>query len=175
MPVVTLDIAAQNPTHLGDPSQRFTMQRALSSTGASITATSAGAEPFVDDVASVDAEDAATPVRSRMSARLEAWCSHLGLDASDAMAVVGDGADVDVAAHSDNTHDSATFYDNGGYDDAIYDDEQYGDDIVLAGGGGRRWANSGGGSARSNRKRIDGKTSVYSSKHVRRQEAIRAR
>jgi len=82
------------------------------------------------------------------------------------MAVVGDGADVDVAARCDNTHDNATFYDNGGYDDAY--DEQYGDDVVLTGGGGRRWASSGGGSARSNRKRIDGKTSVYSSKHVRR-------
>jgi hypothetical protein len=151
------------------PNTLFTMQRALSSTA------SAGAWPSVDCAASAQR---AVPRQSpagtsgHATARLEEWFSHLGIRASDA---VGAPAHVAVAAHHDADAAFAAFDDDAGeYDDAY--DDQYDDDCVLAGGGVASRCNRGGaGGGRSNRKRIDGKTSVYSSKHVRRQVAIRTR
>jgi len=107
---------------------------------------------------------------------LEEWFSHLGIRTSDAVGAAAAAASVAVAAHRDATHDDDAAFDDdaGEYDDAY--DDQYDDDCVLAGGGVASRCNRGGaGGGRSTRKRVDGKTSVYSSKHVRRQVAIRTR
>ena len=111
---------------------------------------------------------------------MEEWFAHLGVRGSDAVASSATSADGCAVSHDESTHVDDAF-DEDAEEDSSYDDvELYGDDCVLAGGSGRRCNRggagaSGSGGAHVNRKRIDGKTTVYSSKHVRRQVAIRTK
>ena len=159
-----------------------------------ITVVSTGAGPAVvhdtddDGITHTSTEDVLST--SEASMRTAGDHPHSLTRTGDAAHDMGASTAASASSHTRQRDESHSAHDDTHVDDDDDDsddnDEYFGqhyyyDDCVIGGpaggggGGGRRSNRGGAGNSGTTRKRVDNKTNVYSSKHVRRQVAIRAR